>query len=153
MPPQAVVACSRDKENPSSHLELDLPTLFLITLTFCKMATFPLPPTDLNSREAIRFLHPGYSISNKLLSLPRVDRVESTTTFGVHYGTALLACQIIAGNAFDTGRLTLDQAGQQPVNLLLNDILTENVYYFMIGEGLGMYLITYNELSLKCVPF
>lgn len=117
------------------------------------MATFPLPPNDLDSREAIRFLHPGYSISNTLVSLPRVDRVESTTTFGVHYGTALLACQIVAGNAFDTGRLTLDQAGQRPVNLPLDDILTENVYYFMIGEGLGMYLVNYNGLSLKRVPF
>jgi hypothetical protein len=117
------------------------------------MATSPLPPDDLAFREAIRFLHPGYSISSTLLSLPRVDRVESTTTFGVHYGTALLACQIIAGNAFDTGRLTLDQAGQRPVNLHLDDILTENVYYFMIGEDLGMYLVNYNGLSLKCVPF
>jgi hypothetical protein len=107
MPPQAVVACSRDKENPSSH-QLDPPTLFLITLTFCKMATFPLPPTDLNSREAIRFLHLGYSISNTLLSLPRVNRVESTTIFGVYYKTALLTYQIIAGNAFNIRRLTLD---------------------------------------------
>lgn len=103
------------------------------------MATFPLPPTELDSREPIRFLHPGYSLSNTLLSLPRVDR--STTTFGVHYGTALLACQIIAGNAFDTGRLTLDQAGQRPVNLQFNDILTEDVYYLMIGEGPNRYPI------------
>jgi hypothetical protein len=141
------------KENPSSHLELDPPTLFLITLTFCKMAIFPLPPTDLDSREAIRFLHPGYSISNTLLSLPRVDRVESTTTFGVHYGTALLACQIIAGNAFDTGRLTLDRIDQQPVNLLLNNILTKDFYYFIISDGLNIYLIIYNKLLLKYISF
>ena len=94
----------------------------------------PFPLRELDTREAIRFLHPGYSISNTLLSFPRVDRVEGSTTFGVHYGTALLACQIIAGNAFDNGRLTLDQAGQRPVNLQLNDILTEEVYYLMVGE-------------------
>jgi hypothetical protein len=94
----------------------------------------PFPQRELETRESIRFLHPGYPISNTLLSFPRVDRVEGSTTFGVYYGTALLACQIIAGNAFDNGRLTLDQAGQQPVNLQLNDILTEKVYYLMVGE-------------------
>ena len=71
----------------------------------------PFPLRELDTREATRFLHPGYSISNTLLSFPRVDRVEGSATFGVHYGTALLACQIIAGNAFDNGRLTLDEAG------------------------------------------
>ena len=102
------------------------------------MAPIPYPPTELKSREPIRILHPGYPIPNRLLSLPRVDRVAGTTTFGVHYGTTLLACRIIAGNAFDTGRLTIDQAGQQPVQLLFDDILTEEVYYFMIGDGPSM---------------
>jgi hypothetical protein len=98
-----------------------------------------LPPTELLSRDAIRFLHPGYSIQNTLLSLPRVDRVENTTTFGVHHRMALLACQIIAGNAFDTSHLTLDKEGQQPVNLLLDDILTEEKYYLIVGNYPGMY--------------
>jgi hypothetical protein len=92
------------------------------------------PPTELLSRDAIRFLHPGYSVENTLLSLPRVDRVENTTTFGVHYRTALLACQIIADNAFDTGYLTLDKEGQRPVNLPLDDILTEEEYYLIVGD-------------------
>jgi hypothetical protein len=96
------------------------------------------PPTELLSRDAIRFLHPGYSIQNTLLSLPRVNRVENTTTFGVHYRTALLACQIIAGNAFDTSHLTLDKEGQRPVNLLLDDILTEEEYYLIVGDHPGM---------------
>jgi hypothetical protein len=98
----------------------------------------PLPPTELLLREAIRFLHPGYSIQNTLLSLPRVDRVGNTTTFGVHYRTALLACQIIAGNAFDTSHLTLDKEGQRPVHLLLDDILTEKEYYLIVDDRLGM---------------
>jgi hypothetical protein len=103
-----------------------------------------LPPTELLSREAIRFLHPGYSIQNRLLSLPRVDRVENTTTtFGVHHRTALLACQIIAGNAFDTSHLTLDKEGQQPVNLLLDDILTEKEYYLIIGDHPSMCSTSY----------
>jgi len=107
------------------------------------MAPYPLPPTDLTSREPIRILHPGYPIPNALLSLPRVDRVADATTFGVHYGTTLLACQIIAGNAFNTGRLTLDQAGQQPVQLSSDDILTERVYYLMVGDGPSIYSTPY----------
>jgi hypothetical protein len=97
----------------------------------------------MDSRDAIRFLHPAYSIPNTLLSLPRVDPVEGTDTFGVHYGTALLACQIIAGNAFDTGHFTLDQAGQRPVNVQLDDILTERVYCFMIGQSTSTYCVSY----------
>jgi hypothetical protein len=102
-----------------------------------------LPPTELLSREAIRFLHPGYPSHNTLLSLPRVDRVENTTTFGVYHRTALLACQIIAGNAFDTSHLTLDKEGQRPVNLLLDDILTEEEYYLIISDYPSMYSTSY----------
>jgi len=103
----------------------------------------PIPPTELNSREQIEFLHPGYSAINVLLFLPRVDRKADTATFGVYHRTALLACQIIADNAFDTGRLTLDKAGQQPVNVPLDGILTEETYYFIVGDGPGMYLFFY----------
>jgi hypothetical protein len=99
---------------------------------------YSLPPTELLSRGAIRFLHPGYSIQNTLLSLPRVDRVENTTTFGVHHRTALLACQTIAGNAFDTSHLTLDKEGQRLVNLLLDDILTKEEYYLIISDHPGI---------------
>jgi hypothetical protein len=78
---------------------------------------YPLPPRELSLRREIRFLHPGYLVSNTLLSLPRVD--YDMGTFGVHYRIALLACQIIGGNVFDTGHLALDQAGQQQVNVPL----------------------------------
>ena len=73
---------------------------------------YPIPPTELVSRGRILFLHPGYPApGNKLLSLLRVDTTTDPTTFGIYHRTALLACQIIANNAFD-GYLTLDQAGQ-----------------------------------------
>ena len=122
------------KENPFSSPSTQQDNTHSLSLRY-KMAPYPLPPTELTSREPIRILHPGYPVPDTLLSLPRVDRVAGTTTFGVHYGTTLLACQIIAGNLFDTGRLTLDQAGQRLVELLFDDILTEEVYYFMIGDG------------------
>ncbi|KAH8679114.1 hypothetical protein BGZ60DRAFT_482824 [Tricladium varicosporioides] len=105
----------------------------------------PIPSTTLQEHGEIRFLHPGYPApTNALLALPRVDLVALAsrtppTTFGVHYQTALIACQIIADNAFATGRLTLDQAGQQLVDLPLDGILTEDTYYFFVGDSPNQY--------------
>jgi hypothetical protein len=98
-----------------------------------------LPPAkqvELNSREDILFLHPGYDSRNILLSLPRVDGATSTSTYGVHHRTALLACQIIARNAFANSFLALDKAGQQRVQEPLDGILTNAEYYFFVqGSG------------------
>ena len=62
----------------------------------------PMPTIELYSRKDISFLHPGYEALNVLLRLPRVDRTSSGS-FGVCHRTALLACQVIANNAFETG--------------------------------------------------
>jgi len=70
------------------------------------------------SSDDICFHHPGYHTSNTLLTLPRVDSIavaDAAPTYGVHHRTALLACQIIAGNAFNNSRFALDKAGQQSV--------------------------------------
>jgi hypothetical protein len=112
-----------------------------------RFEALPTPPVDLKRRSRIRFLHPGYPTGiNTLLTLPRVDPVAAvdttatavTTTFGVHHQTALVACQIVAGNAFNAGRLTLDSAGLQVVNVLLDGILTAEVYYFVIDGSPGI---------------
>jgi len=103
-----------------------------------RLEAHTIPPTNLVSQGQIRFLHPGYAPPNTLLSLARVDRVADTATFGVNHRTAVLACQIIANNAFDTGRLTLDKAGQQPVQVPLDGILTEKIYYFVVGNSPSM---------------
>ncbi|KAK3364492.1 hypothetical protein B0T25DRAFT_598678 [Lasiosphaeria hispida] len=82
----------------------------------------PPPSEELRSRSRINFLHPGYQ--NKfLLMLSRVDfgpaNAGGTRITGVHHGTALVACQIIANNAFD-GRLAEDANGQRLVDALLD---------------------------------
>ncbi len=41
------------------------------------------------------------------------------------------AGQIIAGNIFDRGHLTLDRAGEQLVDVSLHSMLTEKAYYFV----------------------
>ncbi|KAL2141621.1 hypothetical protein VTI28DRAFT_2167 [Corynascus sepedonium] len=93
-----------------------------------------LPPPkqllELRSREDIYFLHPGYDSHNTLLSLPRVD--STTSTYGVHHRTALLACQIIAGNAFMNSFLAFNKAGQQRVQVPLDGILIDKQYYFIV---------------------
>jgi hypothetical protein len=78
-----------------------------------------------------------------LLTLPRVDgtaAADTTPTYGVHHRTALLACQIIAGNAFNNSRFAFDRAGQQSVQVQLDGVLIDNKYYFIV-EG-----------SSKCSP-
>lgn len=105
--------------------------------------TPPTPPSQLRAESQIIFTHPGYpEPTNILLTLPRVDRAADSTSnsFGLHHRTALLACQIIAGNAFETGRFTLDKEGQHTVNIPLDGILTGNAYYFIVGDGPSMLL-------------
>lgn len=121
----------------------------------------PMPPTEL-PEERIAFLHPGYDgPANELLLLPRVDRGASpaSDTIGVHHRTALVACQIIAGNAFESGHFALDQQGEQTVDVDLDGILTEKCYYFMVGDGPSMSLpplnikqITHKHLPLGKYP-
>ncbi|KAL7781692.1 hypothetical protein V8C37DRAFT_398130 [Trichoderma ceciliae] len=95
------------------------------------------PPYDLLFKDEIKFFHPGYEEpSIQFLSLARVDcdNSNSTPVFGVYYKTALIACQIIANNRFNAGRLALDRAGLQRVSISLDGILTENKYFFIIDE-------------------
>jgi hypothetical protein len=123
-----------------------------------QMAQFrrnPAPPIEPRTEQVIRFLHPGYEPpTNALLALARVDRTPEGA-FGVHCEVALLACQIIANNAFETGSFALDQSGLQRVSMNPGDILTENAYYFIIGDGPGICwtLCICYEILLTCLSF
>lgn len=80
----------------------------------------------------ISFRHPGYrDLSDVLFELPRLDTSPQTETAGVHYGTALLACQIIANNSFN-GYLATDRDGQQRVSMTLDGVLLEDNYWFIV---------------------
>ncbi|POS71692.1 hypothetical protein DHEL01_v209912 [Diaporthe helianthi] len=58
---------------------------------------------------------------------------QTHTIAGVHHRTALLACQIIANNAFD-GFLATDRDGQQRVNLGPDEVLTADNYWFIANR-------------------
>ncbi|KAK1762932.1 hypothetical protein QBC33DRAFT_480697 [Phialemonium atrogriseum] len=90
----------------------------------------PPPPVRTRKAPGIRFCHPGYNIPNQLFRLPRVD-TEDNQEFGVHHKTALVACQIIAGNRFNKSYLSLHQTGQ-PVQTPMDGVLTQDRYYFII---------------------
>lgn len=89
----------------------------------------PLPASN------ISFRHPGYDDPEDILfTLPRLDSSDSQApASGVLHGTALLACQIIANNAFD-GYLTTDRGGNQRVSVALDGVLMDDDYWFVVPD-------------------
>jgi hypothetical protein len=112
------------------------PCSILVGLPYLDMASYlpPFQPQPYPSNEHLGFIefrHPGYARPhNLLLRIARVDRSAPTEPLGVHHGTALVALQIIADNAFETGRFTLDKDGQEEVRIPLDAILTVSTLLF-----------------------
>lgn len=102
------------------------------------------PMTQWDASAAITFRHPGYeSPSDILFRLPRLDSTEGTAAktqrpkpVGVHHRTALLACQIIANNAFD-GYLATDRDGRDRVTLGQDAVLTADSYWYIADRRDG----------------
>lgn len=104
------------------------------------------PPlhSELLSRPDICFCHPGFDPpGNELLTLPRVDSTVAAGVYGVHHRTALLACQIIAGNAFDSSRFTFDREGQHEVQVPLDGVLIHEQYYFIVPGSCKCFLLSF----------
>ncbi|KAF5019789.1 hypothetical protein F66182_8158 [Fusarium sp. NRRL 66182] len=96
-------------------------------------AVSSLEVRDLN-RDQIRFYHPGYlKPLNLLFCLPRVDYNPADGGFGVHYLTALTACQIIANNAFGEGWLARDEKGKDRVRADEKVLMQRDYWFFMDG--------------------
>ncbi|KFZ13764.1 hypothetical protein V501_03532, partial [Pseudogymnoascus sp. VKM F-4519 (FW-2642)] len=80
-----------------------------------------------HSDNHITFLHPGYSDSSKqsvLLRLQAFDREGG----GLHFGTALTACQIVAGNC-QNGFFTRQRDGPK-IKIQFDELLRHKIYYF-----------------------
>ncbi|KAF8858817.1 hypothetical protein BDZ45DRAFT_689813 [Acephala macrosclerotiorum] len=80
-----------------------------------------------HSDNHITFLHPGYDDRSKqsvLLRLQAFDRGGG----GLHFGTALAACRIVAGNS-KSGSLTRQRDGPK-VELQHDELLRHKKYYF-----------------------
>ncbi|KAI0878777.1 hypothetical protein GGS24DRAFT_441962 [Hypoxylon argillaceum] len=91
------------------------------------------PPT-IHGEGEIEFRHPGYTPPcDTLFMLPRLDHSSASSLKGVHYSTALTACQIIANNAFN-GYLATDREGRERVDLNADHLLTESQYWFFASS-------------------
>ncbi|KAI0405190.1 hypothetical protein F4802DRAFT_187294 [Xylaria palmicola] len=92
-------------------------------------------PPAIHREGEIEFRHPGYNPPcDTLFMLPRLDHSSASSLKGVHYGTALTACQIIANNAFN-GYLATDREGCERVDLNLDHLLTESQYWFFTSSA------------------
>ncbi|KAH6881078.1 hypothetical protein B0T10DRAFT_411343, partial [Thelonectria olida] len=97
--------------------------------------------TDHHILSPLEIRHPHYAYPDSLLlAFSLVDialnrkLADSDHQFGVHHGTVLTACQIIAGNA-KRAYLSYDQLGEKPVQLPYNGILTQKTYYLQVPQG------------------
>ena len=79
----------------------------------------------------ITFKHPGYPDDYKQNVLLRLYSWDSPNG-GLHAGTALLACALVACNAWD-GYFTAELDGQR-LEFQYDDILSAEVYYFHVPE-------------------
>ena len=113
-----------------------------------------LPP---HVRSYISIRHPGYiSGEDAMLALPCLDEIGSleetdahvradqdapssgpgaAATHGVHFTTMLVACQIIAGNCFETGYLSYDAQGSHRVDLTGRGIMTHSHYFLHVPQS------------------
>ncbi|KAI1427090.1 hypothetical protein F5Y12DRAFT_738602 [Xylaria sp. FL1777] len=95
-------------------------------------ANDPRPPR-------IRIRHPGYKEfmgENILLELPTVDYIvepsSQVRTCGLHHGTAIIACGIIANNAFNDAYLSYDAYGKKPVETSRDNMLKPGDYWLQL---------------------
>ncbi|KAH7019562.1 hypothetical protein EDB80DRAFT_600943 [Ilyonectria destructans] len=101
---------------------------------------YHLPRQDqYRTQRSIVFYHPAYSWpQNILVKLPQVDLLDDGgQPTALHHRTALLTCQVIANNAFLTGRLYFDAHARFPVldEVPLDGALTRTEYYFIVNAN------------------
>ena len=104
---------------------------------FCRpMLKDPIPESLIDRRyphenivPRVIIRHPAYSDHNELLSFNAWDYGRS----GVHLGTVLLACRLVACNEFN-GFLTKDQNGSEQITGPDDSLLHTGVYFFHVRE-------------------
>ncbi|ORY69612.1 uncharacterized protein BCR38DRAFT_480790 [Pseudomassariella vexata] len=99
-----------------------------------------IPLTHKNNDQIAYFFHPAYPLPHDLLfTLPCVDPAgASAQPTGLHH-TALLACQIIANNAFESGQLYFDRQGAHAVleRIPARAVLWPGEYFFVVNSDHG----------------
>jgi len=103
-----------------------------------------------NPKHKVIIRHPGYANEgDTLLTLPAFDRRSG----GLHYGTARVACGIIAGNRWD-GYFARDIEGEDTdLGHTSDGILPVGVYYFHFKDRDGLlrpHCLAANALLMSC---
>lgn len=103
-----------------------------------------------NPKHKVIIRHPGYANEgDTLLTLPAFDRRSG----GLHYGTARVACGIIAGNRWD-GYFAKDTEGEDTdLGHTSDGILPVGVYYFHFKDRDGLlrlHCLAANALLMSC---
>ncbi|KAI1124951.1 hypothetical protein F5Y10DRAFT_19143 [Nemania abortiva] len=100
-----------------------------------------LPSPARNPTPPLIFIrHPGYGECNGediLLELPAVDYLvvepsSQVRTWGLHHGTAIIACGIVANNTFDDIYFSYDLYGQQRVRTPRDGLLKPGDYWLQL---------------------
>ena len=91
-------------------------------------------PSGLVDRVVI--MHPGYQRNNDLITFYAWD--NGTNGNGIHLGTVLLACGIIACNEFK-GYISRNKDGSNRITEPDYYLLPTGLYYFYIGPGVSRY--------------
>jgi hypothetical protein len=103
-------------------------------IELCPLTSLPIQedPSPTANNHVVIFKHPGYPDEYEQNILLRLYAWDSPNG-GLHAGTALLACTIIACNAY--GYLTIERDGPK-LELQDDNILTAQKYYFHVPRPL-----------------
>ncbi|KAI1125654.1 hypothetical protein F5Y10DRAFT_246523 [Nemania abortiva] len=106
------------------------------------LALPPLSPPACNNTPARMLIqHPGYrecrGDESLLLELPAVDYIlepsSQVRTWGLHHATILIACGIIANNAFSSVYLSYDPYGKKRVRTPRHGMLKSGDYWLQLS--------------------
>ena len=105
--------------------------------------SFPTPA----NQSMIRFIHPANNISFLALAANDLSTAGvngNPPTFGLHLGTALLACQIVAFNKPGFLSTSQDRSTPHIPNTPRDILLLDRRYYFHLDDGILHYPICLN---------
>lgn len=111
----------------------------------------PVQDARFQKRNKIAFKHPAYRNQlggNTLFNLWAWDAAEG----GLHHGTALLACVVVACNATN-GYLCKDEAGLEPITQDMDDILPVRLEYYSHVPDPGLTTATTTSTSSSIRPY
>jgi hypothetical protein len=98
----------------------------------------------LANQTMIRFIHPPNSVSFLAPAANDLSAVGVAPTFGLHLGTAILACQIVAFKKSGFLSTSRDRNAPHLPNIPRDHLLLDKQYYFHLDDDIPLYHICLN---------